>query len=143
MSRLAGTAAEEGWLVYRVARGRALVAGWPDLLCVRDGRVLVFEAKTQTGRVTPEQREWLTALDGVPGVAAFVVRPHPPTRPDAVKHPTLGAGEAVRYLRSPRRTAAQTGDGDEDGAAFPEVLARLAAEERAAAAAAAGDNEPI
>lgn len=35
--------------------------GAPDLILARDGRVLLVELKTQTGRATPEQRAWLAA----------------------------------------------------------------------------------
>lgn len=62
-----------GWMVvhYRPAVAgpqsrRYLTAlqghkGAPDLILARDGRVLLVELKTQTGRATPEQRAWLAA----------------------------------------------------------------------------------
>jgi len=50
--------------------------GYPDLTCVRDGRLLFIEAKTATGRVTEHQAEWLEWLNhSAPGVEARVVRP--------------------------------------------------------------------
>lgn len=36
--------------------------GSPDLLLARDGIVLLRELKTDTGRVAPEQLEWLHAI---------------------------------------------------------------------------------
>lgn len=37
--------------------------GWPDIVAVRDhdGRIVVAEVKTGSGRPTPEQRRWLDA----------------------------------------------------------------------------------
>lgn len=45
--------------------------GFPDLLCLRD-RVLVMEVKSDGGRVSPEQDEWLAAFR-MAGVEACVV----------------------------------------------------------------------
>lgn len=36
--------------------------GWPDLVLVRD-RVIFVELKTKTGRVRPEQTEWIELLE--------------------------------------------------------------------------------
>jgi VRR-NUC domain len=36
--------------------------GFPDLVLVRDGVVLVVELKSEDGRFRPGQREWLAAL---------------------------------------------------------------------------------
>jgi VRR-NUC domain len=64
-----------GWLVYHTWSSRHSPAGFPDLLCVRDNRVLAIECKTAKGKVTDRQRTWLTALDGVKVVESFVLRP--------------------------------------------------------------------
>jgi hypothetical protein len=48
-------------------------AGFPDLVLVRE-RVLFVELKTDTGKLSPVQREWLRALVG-DGVDARVWRP--------------------------------------------------------------------
>ena len=37
-------------------------AGFPDLVLVREGRLLFVELKAQKGRVTPDQRIWLALL---------------------------------------------------------------------------------
>lgn len=76
-----------GWLAHhqrpaRTARGwRTAVqgdAGFPDLVLVKlhgdDRRVIVAELKTNTGKMTPAQREWLDALNAA-GVTAVVWRP--------------------------------------------------------------------
>jgi len=73
-----------GWLVahFRVAqnskgRWRTPVAGdgagFPDLVLVRD-RVIFAELKSERGRTTLQQREWLQALEAA-GVEVFVWRP--------------------------------------------------------------------
>jgi hypothetical protein len=49
--------------------------GFPDLTLVKNGRVLFVELKGKEGRLSPDQREWLSALGRVPGVTACVLRP--------------------------------------------------------------------
>lgn len=43
--------------------------GFPDLVLVRDGRWLVLELKTETGRVSPDQAMWLSTMTSQPRVA--------------------------------------------------------------------------
>ena len=64
-----------GWLCIHQFDSRRSQPGFPDCLCVRDGRVVALEFKTEKGRVRPEQQAWLDALSQVPGVVARVVRP--------------------------------------------------------------------
>jgi hypothetical protein len=49
-------------------------SGFPDLILVRGERVLAVELKSERGRTTPEQEEWLAAFAGA-GVEACVWRP--------------------------------------------------------------------
>ncbi len=49
-------------------------AGWPDLICVRGGRLLVLELKAESGVVTSEQHAWIDELRAA-GVDARIVRP--------------------------------------------------------------------
>jgi hypothetical protein len=49
-------------------------AGFPDLILVRHDRVLAVELKSELGRTTAEQDEWLVAFEGTP-VEAHVWRP--------------------------------------------------------------------
>ncbi len=53
-----------GWKVYHIHDSRRSESGFPDLVLARRGRVIFAELKTEKGRVKPEQREWLTQLNG-------------------------------------------------------------------------------
>jgi hypothetical protein len=61
-----------GWRTPVEADG----AGFPDLVLVRDGRLIFAELKGDGGRIRSEQAEWLTALHkvGIP-VEAHVWTP--------------------------------------------------------------------
>ena len=54
-------------------------AGWPDLTLCRGARLLFLELKTQKGKLSFAQREWLDDLETVamsnPGVEAHCFRP--------------------------------------------------------------------
>jgi hypothetical protein len=54
-----------GWLIFHTLDSRGSAAGFPDLVLVRAGQLVVAELKTETGRVHPEQQTWLDALAGV------------------------------------------------------------------------------
>lgn len=64
-----------GFRCYHTYDSRRSAPGFPDLMCVRDGRLLAIECKTATGKVSPEQAEWLAELALVPGVVALIARP--------------------------------------------------------------------
>lgn len=65
----------EGWLVYHTFDSRRSPAGFPDLVCIRGGRLLAIECKSTTGRATDAQLEWLRAFAAIPGGDAFILRP--------------------------------------------------------------------
>lgn len=79
--RVIQTARWHGWKVTHFRPSRTQSGRWatavqgdigsPDLLLARDGDVLLAELKTDTGRLRPEQREWLAHL----GDRAVVWRP--------------------------------------------------------------------
>lgn len=64
----------------KMANGRMIgdkgAVGFPDILAIRpaDGDILVIECKSRTGRVRPEQIEWLDAFRDA-GVDAYLWRP--------------------------------------------------------------------
>lgn len=56
-------AKHRGWKFYHPYDSRRSVAGWPDLVLVRGDRTLFRELKREKGYPTPDQREWLAALE--------------------------------------------------------------------------------
>ena len=76
-----------GWRTYHTHDSRRSNPGFPDLVIVRDDRLLFVELKSTKGRLTAEQTEWLKALGYVASVATW--RPADWT-----------SGEIERVLRS-------------------------------------------
>lgn len=64
-----------GWRTYWTYRSKRSPVGFPDLVCVRRGRCVILELKSETGKLRPLQAEWIAELDAVDGVTAAVVRP--------------------------------------------------------------------
>lgn len=63
MARVIAEAKRTGWLVFHAFDARKSSPGYPDLCLAKTGRpVLLIECKTDRGRLTPTQREWLTTL---------------------------------------------------------------------------------
>lgn len=62
-----------GWLVYHTFDSRCSEPGFVDLVCVRD-RVLWLELKTQSGKLSAAQANWLDALTNA-GQEAGCFRP--------------------------------------------------------------------
>ena len=60
--------------VYYQTPVQADGAGWPDLVLVRRSRIVYAELKSETGRLSPEQDEWLEALAAAGG-ECWVWRP--------------------------------------------------------------------
>jgi len=63
-----------GYLCYHVYDSRRSVPGFPDLVLLRGSRAIVYELKTERGRVRPEQHDWLAAFNAA-GIPAKVIRP--------------------------------------------------------------------
>ncbi len=75
MQQIADAAQKLGWRVYHTFLAVYSAQGFPDLVCVRGGRMLCLEVKRQKGKLTERQVDWLRELAKVPGVEALVVRP--------------------------------------------------------------------
>ena len=65
-----------GWLVYHTHDSRHSPAGFPDLILVRDTRLLAIECKRDDSvEPTEAQWAWLRALGSVKTVASYVATP--------------------------------------------------------------------
>jgi hypothetical protein len=62
------------WRHFHVYDSRRSDSGWPDLILVRAPQLIVAELKTDTGRLTAAQAEWLALLDAC-GLETHVWRP--------------------------------------------------------------------
>jgi hypothetical protein len=54
-------------------RGQGVVAGFPDLMCIADGRCVLIELKTATGKLSEVQKELHKSIIGL-GTDVKVVR---------------------------------------------------------------------
>jgi len=63
-----------GWKVHWVWNSRHSPAGWPDIFAVRGARMVALELKTERGRITAAQEDWILTLKAA-GVEAFFARP--------------------------------------------------------------------
>jgi len=72
------------WLVCHFRAGRTAKGwrtpiqgdkGFPDLVLVRDGRLILAELKTATGKMRPDQERWHDVLTTVSGIEVYLWRP--------------------------------------------------------------------
>jgi len=70
------------WRIYHTFDSRRSASGFPDLVMVRNGRLVIAELKrdamTERARarqLTDDQRAWLTALSNVDNVEVYLWRP--------------------------------------------------------------------
>lgn len=63
-----------GYRCYHTHDSRRSEPGFPDLVLVKSGRMIVAELKRQTGRTTPAQQEWIALLRSA-GVETHIWRP--------------------------------------------------------------------
>lgn len=62
-----------GWRRYHTFNSKKSHSGFPDETLVRD-RIVFLELKTEQGRLSPAQRDWLGDLIGA-GAEVYVARP--------------------------------------------------------------------
>jgi len=75
-----------GWRVHHTLpaltqRGRWITpvqgdVGFPDLILCRPPRLIIVELKRVGGKVSPQQEEWLSALQACDGVECYIWYPH-------------------------------------------------------------------
>jgi len=64
-----------GWLIYRTWRSIHSPAGFPDLVMVRPPRLIFAELKSEKGKLTSVQEEWLARLGMLSACEVFLWRP--------------------------------------------------------------------
>lgn len=75
------------FMVYHTYDSRRSNPGFPDLVLVKDGRLIFAELKTASGRLSQYQRQWLFMLGLVDGIEVAVWRPeHWPDIVNALMH---------------------------------------------------------
>ena len=68
-----------GWRAYHVFESaryaRRTSKGFPDLLLLRNGKLIVAELKSEKGSLTNDQAEWLSEFKECDGVQVFIWTP--------------------------------------------------------------------
>ncbi len=67
MAQVIALAKLRGFKVYHTHDSRRSESGWPDLVLVRD-RIFFVELKTEKGKVSAEQDDWLRAISIAGGI---------------------------------------------------------------------------
>jgi len=77
MAQVRKAALLTGWRYYHTFNSWHSVPGFPDcvLVNVKKCRLMFVEVKSETGKVTAEQEDWLRDLSSVDGVECYVLRP--------------------------------------------------------------------
>lgn len=100
-ARILDIARMYGWATYHPFDSRRSTPGWPDLTLVKPPRLIFAELKTERGRLTPQQRDWLTWLDAC-GQTVTVWRPSHMAQVVAVLGPRGLQPSVPAFLREPQ-----------------------------------------
>ena len=73
-ARIVKLAESLGYLVHHEVDSRKSRAGFPDLVLCRSDRLVMAEVKTENGKLTKKQAEWLNTLRKS-GTEAYLWRP--------------------------------------------------------------------
>jgi VRR-NUC domain len=63
-----------GWMEYHTHRSDRSTPGFPDLCLCRPPSIMMAELKTETGKLTEAQKQWLEAFSAC-GIETHVWRP--------------------------------------------------------------------
>lgn len=75
MQQVIDLATLRGWLVYHTYDSRRSSPGFPDLVLVRHNTLLFAELKTEKGKPTGAQKQWLEALRNVETISPNLWKP--------------------------------------------------------------------
>lgn len=69
------TAKQHGWLVYHTHDSRGSEPGFPDIVATNGEQLLFSELKSNKGKLTMEQQQWLELLRRIPNLDVHLWRP--------------------------------------------------------------------
>lgn len=72
LAKVDAYAKEHGWLTYHTWKSANSAPGFPDLVMLRAGQLIVAELKVGTNRTTKAQDQWLDAFREMPTYAVDV-----------------------------------------------------------------------
>lgn len=75
MGAVVAYARQMNWAVYHTWLSARSTPGFPDLICVRAGRLVAAELKSLTGKLSEAQEQWLGVLGAVPCCEVYIWRP--------------------------------------------------------------------
>lgn len=84
-------ARQGGWLAYHPHRSAFSEPGWPDLVLCKPPEIIFAELKTEKGKLTVRQQEWIEALSNCATNDLVRVCVWRPSDADAVRTVLLGA----------------------------------------------------
>ena len=92
---------------YHTYNSRRSVAGFPDLVLVKD-RIIFVELKSEKGRLSPAQAQWRDDIQGAGG-EWYLVRP-------------TGLADFAKVLQRPRDTTIAGSHGEADSKSMERVI---------------------